>query len=849
MSFQPPNDHHPLRSPYRSHVNPSTTSLNPSPPPPQKSSRLPSTSQAIDFDEGVLRTLCGLECGFPLVIDRLKQAVGTSREVGLFLKKKSQLEDEYGIKLAKLAKERLDAYTHLGGEVKAGSFAKQYCNFLATHERMAIERTEYGARLNLIADELANLGKEVERVRKANKDVGWRLEKNLAESEGLTEKAKAKFDVTVEELERVLMSRQADNPTGAPGPAPGGSNNIGISSHPSSSSSQTKSQAKAIGKAISKLAAKGTRSAGHLARLEDEVRGRMGLVSDAYRAQVLATQQVRQEYFNLQLPRILRTLKEHSDETDLAIQYYLANYSTLSESLLVNEALSVSALPAERRKGSVDDSTPSINVETDNAGGTSSSLPYGLKDIVQSIDNRADFKEYMANYAAHFNQTHHAQLTSQTGVSHSQSSVVTHPPTPSQTPAIASSGPPGSHALSQQQQHQQLQTHQSIKAISQQAGESPRTSFGSNVLTIENKKTFGVDLATQMMRDGVETVPKVVEKCIEAIEKAGGIDMVGIYRLSGTTSKIGRLKQRFDTDIDNVKLEVGDENQSEINDIAGAMKLWFRELPEPLLTWNLYASFIEAGRIENNRLRHIRLHERVNELPDPNYATLKYLMGHLDKVRRNEALNSMGSSNLAVIFGPTLLSPPPINFYHHQHHQLAGMDSNQNNPTGHNNKNNQLGNSINHNGVNSPLSSGNNALQDMSVQCKVVETILEHYREIFVDEGEEENEEDDLTSGTGGTGGGLDMTSGGTSVGTGVGGALGSGPATTSGSSNQNHSGHVSRPSETHIDAASTPISNEPARLSRTAISPEQQLPPLPSENLPAHPAGSEANHHPPNYK
>jgi hypothetical protein len=35
--------------------------------------------------------------------------------------------------------------------------------------------------------------------------------------------------------------------------------------------------------------------------------------------------------------------------------------------------------------------------------------------------------------------------------------------------------------------------------------------------------------------------------------------------------------------------------------------------------------------IENDRLRHIRLHERVNDLPDPNYATLKYFMGHLHK--------------------------------------------------------------------------------------------------------------------------------------------------------------------------------------------------------------------------
>lgn len=36
--------------------------------------------------------------------------------------------------------------------------------------------------------------------------------------------------------------------------------------------------------------------------------------------------------------------------------------------------------------------------------------------------------------------------------------------------------------------------------------------------------------------------------------------------------------------------------------------------------------------IENDRLRHIRLHERVNDLPDPNYATLKYFMGHLHKL-------------------------------------------------------------------------------------------------------------------------------------------------------------------------------------------------------------------------
>lgn len=97
---------------------------------------------------------------------------------------------------------------------------------------------------------------------------------------------------------------------------------------------------------------------------------------------------------------------------------------------------------------------------------------------------------------------------------------------------------------------------------------------------------------------------------------------------------------------------MSDEWSADINVVSGALKLWFRELPEPLLTYGLYHQFIEAARectmtelgrgregsdtdevlgYENDRLRHIRLHEQVNELPDPNYATLKFFMGHLDR--------------------------------------------------------------------------------------------------------------------------------------------------------------------------------------------------------------------------
>lgn len=98
---------------------------------------------------------------------------------------------------------------------------------------------------------------------------------------------------------------------------------------------------------------------------------------------------------------------------------------------------------------------------------------------------------------------------------------------------------------------------------------------------------------------------------------------------------------------------------SDINVVSSALKLWFRELPEPLLTFGLYHGFVDAAREEKDRLRHIRLHEQVNELPDPNYATLKFFMGHLDKIRRHEGANQMSASNLSIVFGPTLLGAPP----------------------------------------------------------------------------------------------------------------------------------------------------------------------------------------------
>lgn len=95
-----------------------------------------------------------------------------------------------------------------------------------------------------------------------------------------------------------------------------------------------------------------------------------------------------------------------------------------------------------------------------------------------------------------------------------------------------------------------------------------------------------------MIRDNVE-VPRIMEKCCEAIE-VYGLSSMGIFRLSGTSSKVQKLKVILDRDIDAVDL-MHDEWRMDVNNVTSVLKLWLRELPEPLLTFGLYQGYIEAA--------------------------------------------------------------------------------------------------------------------------------------------------------------------------------------------------------------------------------------------------------------
>ncbi|KAG0174888.1 hypothetical protein DFQ30_002154 [Apophysomyces sp. BC1015] len=163
---------------------------------------------------------------------------------------------------------------------------------------------------------------------------------------------------------------------------------------------------------------------------------------------------------------------------------------------------------------------------------------------------------------------------------------------------------------------------------------------------------FGVHLEELETRDK-ESVPLILVKCAEAVEHYG-LRTVGIYRLSGTNSQIQKLKAAFDRDCAGVDLH-SEEFCSDINNVTSVLKLWFRELPDALFPRSSYQHFLNAAKIEDERMRVLGLHTIIVDLPRAHHAALKFLMGHLNRIQQHQRYNKMGSSNLATIFGLTLM--------------------------------------------------------------------------------------------------------------------------------------------------------------------------------------------------
>ncbi|XP_049675438.1 rho GTPase-activating protein 9 isoform X1 [Accipiter gentilis] len=183
-------------------------------------------------------------------------------------------------------------------------------------------------------------------------------------------------------------------------------------------------------------------------------------------------------------------------------------------------------------------------------------------------------------------------------------------------------------------------------------------------------QVFGCRLDALCQREST-TVPRFVRLCVEAVEERG-LDVDGIYRVNGNLSVIQKLRFAVDREravtsdgryvfpeqlCQEERLSLADPEWSDVHVVTGALKLFFRELPEPLVPYEFFNPFIEAIKLPDPQEQVERVAELVKSLPPANYATLRYLLAHLCRVMERVDVNRMTRQNIGIVFGPTLLRP------------------------------------------------------------------------------------------------------------------------------------------------------------------------------------------------
>ncbi|KAJ3197539.1 hypothetical protein HK101_002842 [Irineochytrium annulatum] len=183
---------------------------------------------------------------------------------------------------------------------------------------------------------------------------------------------------------------------------------------------------------------------------------------------------------------------------------------------------------------------------------------------------------------------------------------------------------------------------------------------GPNGVDEARRVVFGVPLdqsvAVSRVNDAYE-LPSVVYRCIEYLDAMRAWEEEGIYRLSGLTSLIQQLKERFNTEGD-VDL-LGSGEPYDVHAIAGLLKLYLRELQtqQPVLTKQLQSEFVHVTDLADRNDRVNELSRLVGRMPLANYTLLRVVIAHLIKVVQRSGVNKMSVRNVGIVFTPTLGVP------------------------------------------------------------------------------------------------------------------------------------------------------------------------------------------------
>lgn len=165
-------------------------------------------------------------------------------------------------------------------------------------------------------------------------------------------------------------------------------------------------------------------------------------------------------------------------------------------------------------------------------------------------------------------------------------------------------------------------------------------------------QVFGCSLSSLCHREN-STVPIFVKMCIEHVE-TNGLSIDGLYRVSGNLAVIQKLRYAVNHD---ERVTLSDSKWEDIHVTTGALKMFFRELPEPLFPFNLFHDFVSAIKSPDYRQRVQSIKDLIRQLPKANHDTMQALFRHLCRVVDHGDDNRMTIQSVAIVFGPTLLRP------------------------------------------------------------------------------------------------------------------------------------------------------------------------------------------------
>ncbi|KAK0632229.1 hypothetical protein B0T14DRAFT_559943 [Immersiella caudata] len=663
------------------------------------------------------------EIGISAMLNRLKQSIASAKEFALFLRKRSQLEEEHANSLKKLCRMSQDSLHR--ADLRTSTFAKAYEEMMTIHERMADNGLQFAMSLHQMHEDLVELAAIAEKSRKGWKQNGLLAEQRVHDLENAMRKSKAKYDSLAEQYDQART---------------GGSTG---------------------GKMFALRAKTGEQ------REEDLLRKAQAADQD-YMSKVQIVQVERSELITKTRPETVKALQDIVKECDSGVVLQMQKFASFNEKLLLSNGLSISPLKNTPEARSLRETILAIDNDRDlqdyinnyysrmpPKGGEpkyernplldqgsrpqplsyNPSAPQGGLPPIQApptqmfggpgsrsstfVDTPVSPPQQGPVMGHHYGQStssipmmsggqrpgsqpqhertfSHGSLLTQTGPGGSSSFGSPRDPIPPQnqmsgprfngagpySPASAQGPPqlgalpfqppqsqPPPQPLSYGQPPQQQAGPQNANPLQQNPANS--TGLPSNPAQgrgqsppvapqmAPSRPVFGVSLSRLYERDSL-AVPQVVYQCIQAVDLFG-LGVEGIYRLSGSVPHVNKLKTLFDTDSGSSNLDFRNPENffHDVNSVAGLLKQFFRDLPDPLLTKEHYSGFIEAAKNEDDVVRRDSLHAIINSLPDPNYATLRALTLHLYRVMENSGTNRMSSQNLAIVFGPTLMGTAP----------------------------------------------------------------------------------------------------------------------------------------------------------------------------------------------